>query len=67
MPCGLKIFFHFIYEHLLIYRMYLFHFILKFRSEVRLVLKNLLRGGKIEKITFQVRTTFNEMNIRTLT
>ena len=31
------------------------------------VFLNPLCGGKIEKIAFQVRTKFNEMNIRTLT
>ena len=42
------------------------YFIL-FEHSVTFVFKNPLRRGKIKKIAFQVRTTFNEMNIRTLT
>ena len=62
MPCGLIIIF--IIELLLIYiECTLFYFILTFRSEVMFVFKNLQRGGKIEKIVFQVRITLNEMNI----
>ena len=39
------------------------YFILLECSEVKLHFFNLLRGGKFEKIAFQVKTTFNEMNI----
>ena len=52
-----------IIEHLLIYRMYFILLYLNIQKWSYICFLNPLRGGKIEKIVFQVRNMFNEMNI----